>query len=228
MRREAQEMNRFDVVVTRSLGIAAVALAALALSGCSSLLAEGGSAGAGILGTAVSGAVTKSAAVATGIGIGAQAAARAAIQYEQRKTHDEAQHQMAMVAGRLNVGEVARWSTHLSIALEEEQTGRITVSRVISPEPLLCKEIVFSVDPMKRDSSAVPVVTAMPAAPGAPRPPSSPNARGGPISPAAPVAPDAPRPSTSSRFYVAAICRDGVNWSWASAEPATARWGALQ
>ncbi|MDB5373894.1 MAG: hypothetical protein JWP04_2536 [Belnapia sp.] len=29
-------------------------------------------------------------------------------------------------------------------------------------------------------------------------------------------------------FYTAAICRDGDAWRWASAEPATERWGALQ
>jgi hypothetical protein len=29
-------------------------------------------------------------------------------------------------------------------------------------------------------------------------------------------------------FYTATVCRDGPTWKWASAEPATARWGALQ
>ncbi|MHB8285766.1 MAG: hypothetical protein ACYDD1_13955 [Caulobacteraceae bacterium] len=29
-------------------------------------------------------------------------------------------------------------------------------------------------------------------------------------------------------FYTTTICRDGETWKWASAEPATARWGALQ
>ncbi len=29
-------------------------------------------------------------------------------------------------------------------------------------------------------------------------------------------------------FYTATICRDGEAWRWASAEPATARWGSLQ
>jgi hypothetical protein len=29
-------------------------------------------------------------------------------------------------------------------------------------------------------------------------------------------------------FYTATVCQDGVNWKWASAEPATARWGSLQ
>jgi hypothetical protein len=29
-------------------------------------------------------------------------------------------------------------------------------------------------------------------------------------------------------FYTAAVCRDGTAWKWASAEPATERWGSLQ
>jgi hypothetical protein len=29
-------------------------------------------------------------------------------------------------------------------------------------------------------------------------------------------------------FYTATVCRDGATWKWASAEPATPRWGALQ
>jgi hypothetical protein len=31
-----------------------------------------------------------------------------------------------------------------------------------------------------------------------------------------------------SAFYVAMVCRDGATWKWASAEPATERWGGLQ
>lgn len=34
--------------------------------------------------------------------------------------------------------------------------------------------------------------------------------------------------ATVSAFYVATICKDAAKWRWASAEPATARWGALQ
>jgi hypothetical protein len=34
----------------------------------------------------------------------------------------------------------------------------------------------------------------------------------------------APRES----FYTATVCRDGEVWRWASAEPATGRWGSLQ
>jgi hypothetical protein len=38
------------------------------------------------------------------------------------------------------------------------------------------------------------------------------------------VVKDVPR----SAFYVAIVCQDGDRWKWASAEPATERWGALQ
>jgi hypothetical protein len=34
--------------------------------------------------------------------------------------------------------------------------------------------------------------------------------------------------ATVSAFYVATICKDAAKWRWASAEPATARWGSLQ
>jgi hypothetical protein len=31
-----------------------------------------------------------------------------------------------------------------------------------------------------------------------------------------------------SAFYTATVCQDGGQWKWASAEPATERWGSLQ
>jgi hypothetical protein len=33
---------------------------------------------------------------------------------------------------------------------------------------------------------------------------------------------------TARAFYTAAVCRDGKVWRWATAEPATERWGSLQ
>ncbi|MBK4738787.1 hypothetical protein [Noviherbaspirillum pedocola] len=38
----------------------------------------------------------------------------------------------------------------------------------------------------------------------------------------------APKSKQDKGFFVAMICRDGERWKWASAEPATERWGALQ
>jgi hypothetical protein len=158
-----------------------------ALSGCSSLYSEGAVAGAGIAGAAVATQVTSNAAVATGIGLGAVAAARAGVQYSERVVHRNTQNSIAQVAGPLDVGAVAPWSITHPFPIEDDEHGRVTVSRAISTGALDCKEIVFSVD--QTATKNVPA---------------------------------------SSAFFVASICRDGNNWKWASAEPATERWGALQ
>ncbi|WP_144145184.1 hypothetical protein [Paraburkholderia sp. BCC1884] len=158
-----------------------------ALSGCSSLYSEGATAGAGIGGAAIAAQVTSNAAVATGIGLGAVAAARAGVQYSERVVHTNTQDGIAKIAGPLEVGAVAPWSVTHSFPIEDDEHGRVTVSRSISAGDLDCKEIVFSVD--QTATKNVPA---------------------------------------SSAFYVASICRDGTNWKWASAEPATERWGALQ
>jgi len=62
----------------RATALVAIALvAASALSGCSSLYSEAAVTGAGIAGAGIANSVTSNAAVATGIGLGAVAAARA-------------------------------------------------------------------------------------------------------------------------------------------------------
>jgi hypothetical protein len=176
-------------VPRRGALLAALVIAAVAasLSGCSSLYSEGATAGAGIAGAAVAGSITNNAAVATGIGLGAVAAARAGVQYSERVIHRNTQDGIAQVAGPLDVGGVAPWNVTHSVPLEEDEHGRVTVSRVISSGPLDCKEIVFSVD--RTATQKTPAASA---------------------------------------FYVASVCRDGNAWRWASAEPATERWGALQ
>ena len=158
----------------------------LSLSACDSLYSAGADAGAGIAGAAVASKVTHNAAVATGIGLGAVAAANAGVQYTERVAHRYTQAQIADAAAPLGVGAVAAWETHHEIPIEPDEHGRVTVSRLISIGPLDCKEIVFSVD--------VGLVNQ-------------------PI---------------NSEFYVATLCRDGTTWKWATAEPATDRWGALQ
>lgn len=161
--------------------------ASAALSGCNSLYTESAVAGAGIGGAAIAANVTSNAAVATGIGLGAVAAARAGVQYSQRVVHRNTQNSIAQAAGPLDVGAIAPWSITHSVPLEDDEHGRVTVSRTISSGALDCKEIVFSVDQnATKDKPA------------------------------------------SSAFFVASICRDGNDWKWASAEPATERWGALQ
>ena len=171
---------------TTALVALAVAITS-ALSGCSSVYSEGATAGAGIAGAALAAKVTSNAAVATGIGLGAVAAARAGVQYSERVVHKNTQDGIAKIAGPLDVGAIAPWSVTHSVPIEDDEHGRVTVSRTISAGALDCKEIVFSVD--------VDATKDKPA---------------------------------SSAFYVASICRDGTAWKWASAEPATGRWGALQ
>lgn len=171
---------------TTSVMLAAALLSTL-LTGCNSLYSEGATTGAGIAGAALAAKVTNNAAVATGIGLGAVAAARAGVQYSQRVVHAYSQGQIADAAGPLDVGGVARWATHHSVPIEEDEYGRVTVSRLISVGPLDCKEIVFSVDSDAKK-----------------------------------------QPDAGAAFFVATICRDGAKWKWASAEPATARWGSLQ
>jgi hypothetical protein len=171
---------------TMSLTLLAAA-ASLACSACSSLYSEGAVTGAGIGGAAIASKVTSNAAVATGIGLGAVAAAKAGVQYSERVVHRNTQDSIAKAAGPLDVGGVAPWSIVHSFPIEDDQHGRVTVSRTISTGALDCKEIVFSVD---QDATKDKAAT--------------------------------------SAFFVASVCRDGDTWKWASAEPATERWGALQ
>ena len=174
----------------RAAALAAIVtgvVACASLTGCNALYSEGATAGAGIAGAAVANSVTSNAAVATGIGLGAVAAAKAGVQYTQRVIHTNTQDEIASAAGPLAVGAVAPWKVVHSVPIEDDEKGRVTVSRTISSGVLDCKEIVFSVD---RDATK-------------------------------------DRPADSA-FYVASVCRDGNKWKWASAEPATPRWGSLQ
>jgi hypothetical protein len=186
-----------------SIALAVVAyVSVLALGGCNSIYTESANAGAGIAGAAAASKVTRNAAVATGIGLGAVAAARAGVGYTQRVAHNATQERIAEAAGPLDVGAVAAWSVSHKIPIEPDQHGRVTVSRVISTGALDCKEIVFSVDrPVaKRSAAAANAASAVKVS----------------ESPA------------ENEFYVASICRDGAKWKWASAEPATSRWGPMQ
>jgi hypothetical protein len=157
----------------------------LATSGCSSLFSEGAATSAGIAGTAVAGKLTHNATVAAGIGLGVLAAANAGVKYVEKDYHGDQQDQIAAIAGPLPTGQVAPWASRHSIQLEPDAQGKVTVSRVIGASELNCKEIVFSVDTVKKQVA-------------------------------------------NSDFYVATICKDGDKWKWASAEPATERWGSLQ
>ena len=168
-----------------SLGRALPVLAMLATAGCSSLLAGGTQAGAGIAAAGIASSVTRSATVATGIGLGVAAAANAGLQYEERRVHRAEQDRIAAVAGTLDAGGVAPWSVSHDLPIEADEHGEVAVIRAIATPAISCKAIVFSVDTVEDRESR-------------------------------------------RAFYTAAICQDGARWKWASAEPATERWGSLQ
>jgi uncharacterized protein YceK len=156
------------------------------LSGCGSLLTQGGAAGAGVASASIAGAVTKNAAVTSGIGLGVAAAASAGVKALEKRTHRTEQEAIAAAAGPLAVGASAPWSSgHYSVSVEHNEHGELTVSRLIQAGGLDCKEVVFSVDRVVKGQA-------------------------------------------DRAFYTTTVCRDGETWKWASAEPATERWGSLQ
>ena len=160
-------------------------LAVLALSGCASVLTGGTQEAAGIAGAGVASAITKSATVATGIGLGVAAGANAGLQYAERQVHRTEQDRIAEAAGGLAPGGAGAWSVEHDVPIEDDEHGQVAVIRTLGSKAIECKEIVFSVDT---------------------------------------VADHQPRQA----FYTAVVCHDGSRWKWASAEPATERWGSLQ
>jgi uncharacterized protein YceK len=128
---------------------AAAILLLLLLSGCGSLLTAGASDAAGVVGAGAAASVTKDAATAAAIGLGAQSVAMEGVHYLERRVHRAEQDAIATVAGSLAPGAVASWSINHSLPIESDEHGQLVVSRVIGRPPLLCKEIVFSVDETK-------------------------------------------------------------------------------
>lgn len=180
-------MRVLDQTRRARLIAASIGMSTLWLTGCSSLLTEGSAAGAGVGGAAVASAITSNAAVTTGIGLGAQAVASAAVQALEKSVHHAEQQQIASVAGRLPVGGTFPWRVDHDIPIEANEHGDVAVVRLIGNDAagLSCKEIVFSVDHVRQKQLA-------------------------------------------RRFYTASVCQTDGTWRWATAEPATSRWGALQ
>jgi hypothetical protein len=155
------------------------------LASCGPVLTASTSDAAAIAGAGAANAVTKSAAIATGIGLGVASGAQAGLQYAERVVHGAEQDRVAAAAGRLAPGVVGHWSVSHSIPIEADEHGDLVVTRQIGGSGFDCKEIVFSVDTTEDKQ-------------------------------------------LRRNFYTATVCRDGAVWKWASAEPATARWGSLQ
>lgn len=155
------------------------------LSGCSSVLQAGSADVAGVAGAGLATAITRNAAVATGIGLGIAAGANAGLQYAERRVHRTEQDQIAASAGGLAPGVVGHWSVTHSFPIEANEHGDLVVVRELGNDAFICREILFSVE-------------------------------------------DGTKEKPTRAFYTAAVCEDGGIWKWATAEPATERWGALQ
>ena len=159
--------------------------ALLALSGCGSFLSATTGDVAGIAGAGIANAVTKSPAVATGIGLGVGSAANAGLSYVERRVHHNEQDQIAAAAGPLAPGQVAPWRVVHRIPIEADEHGEVTVTSQTGASAVRCKAIIFSV---AQETAGKP----------------------------------------DPAFYTASVCGAGGVWRWASAEPATGRWGSLQ
>jgi hypothetical protein len=156
--------------------------------GCASVFEQTSSTGAAIAGSAAAASVTRNAALATGIGVGVEVIAARGVRALERQIHGEEQAAIAEAAGPLDADSVAGWEVHHAFALEPDERGKVSVTRIAQVLGRTCKEIVFTVE--SGDSEA----------PGA---------------------------------FLADICsvenKDGsLRWTWALAEPSTARWGILQ
>ncbi len=129
----------------------------LLLGGCSSLLTQGAGAGAGVGAAAISRTFTHNGAITAGVGIGAQAAALAGVQYLEKTVHVTEQNAIAGAAGTVAVGGVGSWSVSHDIPIENDEHGELTVVRDITPDlpsggqpGFVCKEVIFSVDTMQQ------------------------------------------------------------------------------
>jgi hypothetical protein len=175
-------------------------ICASAVPGCKSLLTATTADVAGIAGAGIAGAVTESPAAAAGIGLGIAAAANAGLQSIERDVHRTTQDQIAQAAGALDPGVVGHWSASHTIPIESDEHGDLVVTRLFGNADFACKEIIFSVDTMEKKTADKTAADPKPVE----------------------------QTIAHRAFYTAIICKDGTTWKWASAEPATARWGSLQ
>jgi hypothetical protein len=90
--------------------------------------------------------VTRNAALATGIGVGVEALAARGVRVLERQIHGEEQAAIAEAAGPLDADAVAGWEVHHAFALEPDERGKVSVTRIAEVLGRTCKEIVFTVE----------------------------------------------------------------------------------
>jgi hypothetical protein len=123
-------------------------LPAALLGGCTSVLTEGTAAGASTAGAGISRAVTRNAG-ATGIG---QAAARAGLQYAERRIHQAEQDAIASEIATMAPGGHRPWHIDHTIPIGNEH-GEVRVMRDIPNRLTPRKEQVFSVESGKAEEA---------------------------------------------------------------------------
>lgn len=133
-----------------AVGRTTILLGGVLLSGCGSLVAEGTADLAGVAGAGLSSAVTTSAPVAAAIGLGVRSLAGEGVRYVARRVHRAEQDAIARVAGPLEPGAVAPWAVQHTVPLEPNRRGEVVVSRDFGGTGFRCREIVFSVDTVRR------------------------------------------------------------------------------
>ena len=121
----------------RTLCVAAVSTAILAVAGCSAI---GGLAG-GVAGIA-SGAATGNPAVGVAVGIGVNAVVDESVKTVMRRWSHEEQTAIAETAGAMEVGERRDWAVTHAIPYNDT-SGQVTVTRVFSTPLASCKEALF-------------------------------------------------------------------------------------
>ena len=128
-------------------------VALLGLTGCGSLLTEGTATLSGVAGAATGAAISHSATVAAGVGLGIDSVAREGLRYVERRVHRFEQERIAEAAGPLPLDTVGTWSVSHDIPIENDERGQVVVSRAFGGLGFRCKEIVFSVDTPIKDGT---------------------------------------------------------------------------
>jgi len=135
------------------LRVATLVVCVPALGACTSVLSATTADVAGVTSAGISSAITRNAAVGTGIGLGVAAAADAGLRYVERRVHHAEQVRITSAAGPLAPGQVAYWSIVHDVPIEASEHGRVTVFRVFAAPGFECKQIVFSVEGKKDRST---------------------------------------------------------------------------
>lgn len=170
------------------------------LAGCSAL---------GGIGGALAGVATGSASGNPGVGIAVAIGVKGAIDAAQKKLDRHLQHEqqqaIATQAGALSIGAEGPWEVR-QIAPWEDAQGQVRVLREFTTPLVDCREAAFTIVLAgDNDDSAT-------SADGSPNATTAASSVGPSISP----------------YFITTVCRTGEGWRWALAEPAVARWGALQ